>query len=129
MLAALEAELGVTFCPAPDYLPVQPDGFLDGEIPICVEAWSHQGKTKPGHRKKVMADMCKLLLVERLLGTKCRKIVLVSDPEALHFLGKSWMGKFAKEFQIEPKVVAIDEATRSSVREAQARQSKPHSKR
>lgn len=69
-----------------------------------------------------MKDMCKLLLVEKLIGKQCRKIVAVCDGSALTFLQNSWQGRFADEFGIERIVVDVDEATRDTVRQAQARQ-------
>ena len=69
-----------------------------------------------------MADMCKLLLVEKLIEKRCRKIFAVCDESALGFLQNSWQGQFADKFGIELKFVHVDEATRDKVRKAQERQ-------
>ena len=98
------------------------DGFCEGNTPICVEIFAHQGATKPGQRRKLMADMCKLLLVEKLIGKTCRKIVAVSDRNALGFLDNSWQGRFAEEFDIERVGVTVSDSTREAVRQAQKRQ-------
>jgi hypothetical protein len=123
ILAALAEHLGVHFDGHPEIdLRVRPDGFADGPIPTCVEIWAHQGKAKSAQTAKVMKDMCKLLLVEKLIGKQCRKIVAVCDANCLSFLQNSWQGRFADEFGIERIVVAVDETTRDKVRKAQERQ-------
>jgi hypothetical protein len=101
---------------------VELDGFADGRVPICVEVWAHQGAAKGGQPAKVMRDFCKLLLVEKLLATKCRKVVAVCDETALALLDTSWQGRFADEFGIERVVVDVPEATRERIRKAQKRQ-------
>lgn len=98
------------------------DGFADAEQPICVEIWAHQGRAKSAQKNKVMADMCKLVLCEHILGRKCRKIIAVSDQAALSFLQNSWTGQFADTFGIERRVVPIPEEHRTRIREAQKKQ-------
>jgi len=121
----LGLELGVSLDPAKRIERLKglcPDGFCDGPEPICVEIWAHQGCAKSAQKAKVMKDMCKLLLCERLLARKCRKIVVVSDDAALSFLRKSWEGQFAKEFGIELRCVDIPQAVREQIQGAQRRQ-------
>lgn len=123
ILAALEGLLAIQLDGRPDIAqPVQLDGFAGGDTPICVEVWAHQGAAKGGQPGKVMRDMCKLLLVERLLGRKCRKIVAACDEAALGFLRNSWQGRFADEFGIERIVVAVSDTTRQRLQAAQLRQ-------
>jgi len=98
---------------------VQLDGFQDGPTPVCVEAFAHQGPAKSGQRRKLMMDMCKLLLVEKVLRKPCRKILAVCDEEAVGFLKNSWQGSFAREFGIEVVVVEITPETRRRLLEAQ----------
>jgi hypothetical protein len=100
------------------------DGFADGRKPICVEAWAHQGQAKGSQPHKVMRDMCKLLLVEKLLGKKCRKIFAVCDESAIAFLKKSWQGRFATEYSIETIVVEVSAAARRRILAAQKLQYK-----
>ena len=123
ILAALEKQLVVRLdgCPRIDQ-EVKLDGFASGPSPICVEVWAHQGKPKGAQPAKLMKDMCKLLLVEKLLGKTCRKIVAVCDEDALSFLRNSWCGRFADEFGIERIVVDVGEPTRDKLRRAQVRQ-------
>jgi hypothetical protein len=123
ILAALEKRFGIRLDGHPEIAQqVNLDGFADGPTPICVEVWAHQGKAIGGQPAKVMKDICKLLLVEKLIGRPCRKIVAVCDDSALNFLQNSWQGRFADEFGIERIVVDVDEAIRDKVRQAQARQ-------
>lgn len=119
----LEGQLAVRLDGRPPIAQaVQLDGFADSHTPICVEVWAHQGTAKGGQRDKVMRDMCKLLLVEKLLSRKCRKIIAVCDEAALGFLRNSWQGRFADDFDIERIVVAVSESTRLALRTAQERQ-------
>lgn len=123
VLAVLEKQLGVGFSGQPTIVPkVKLDGYADGIVPTCVEAWARQGVAKAGQRRKVMADFCKLLLVERLLGKQCRKIFVVCDSQAVAFLGNSWLGRFATEFGIEVKVIELQVEVREGIIAAQSRQ-------
>jgi len=123
ILAALEKHLGVRFDGRPEIAQsMDLDGYAESTTPICVETWAHQGMAKSAQKAKVMKDMCKLLLVEKLMGKHCRKIVAVCDANALIFLQNSWQGRFADEFGIERIVVEVDETTREKVRKAQTRQ-------
>jgi hypothetical protein len=123
ILAALESQLGLKFDGQPTLgVALELDGYCNGDVPICVEVFAHQGRTKAGQDRKLMMDMCKLLLAERLCGKPCRKIVAVCDPEALHVLKRSWRGRFAQEYGIECIVVCVTDDTRSKIRAAQQRQ-------
>jgi len=123
MLAVLAAQWKVRFDGRPAIgRRVDLDGYVDGPLPICVEAWAHQGPAKGGQPHKVMRDFCKLLLVEKLLGRPCRKVFAVCDPAAIAFLQNSWCGQFADEFGIERVVVEIPEEIRQRIRDAQVRQ-------
>ena len=123
ILRKLERQLKVPLDGRPDIgQHIELDGFADGDKPVCVEVWAHQGTAKGGQPAKVMRDFCKLLLVERLLGRECRKVVAVCDQTALAFLENSWQGRFADEFGIERIVVGIDRKTRERLLNAQRRQ-------
>jgi len=120
ILAALEQALGVTLDDsAPIQLPVVLDGFHLGPPPVCVEVFARQGRAKPGQQRKLMADMCKLLLVEKLLGQRCRTIVAVCDPEALRGVEGSWRAAFADQYEIERIFVEVSDETRRRLLEAQ----------
>ena len=118
----LARELRCTLEKSPDTLgKVKLDGYC-AKPPICVEIWAHQGKAKPAQKAKIMKDICKLLLAERKLGKRCRKIFAVADDAAVSHLENSWQGEFAKAFDIEIRVVKIDNTTREKIIEAQRAQ-------
>jgi len=119
---ALAERLGVKLAEGPSELGLQLDAFAEGPPPVCAEIWAHQGRAKSAQKAKVMADMCKLLLCERLLGKPCRKFFAVSDELALAFLQNSWQGRFADEFGIERIVVQIPAEVRARIAEAQRKQ-------
>jgi hypothetical protein len=101
---------------------LRPDGFRGGDSPICVEVFARQGKCKPGQQRKVMSDMCKLLLLEELLGVPCRKLVAVCDPDAAAFLRSSWRLQFVQAFGFEVIEVDIPDELRRRIRIAQGEQ-------
>ncbi|MCH9031114.1 MAG: hypothetical protein IIB00_02500 [candidate division Zixibacteria bacterium] len=121
--ARLEKELGCNLVETSKYLKkLKLDGFCDSELPILIEIWAHQGRAKPAQQAKVMKDMCRLLLAEKLLGKPCRKIFVVSDQIAISHLKNSWQGEFAKSFGIETKVIPIDSELKRLILLAQKRQ-------
>ena len=122
ILAKLSEMLGVDLDDSSGLPGIQLDGFADCDEPVCVEVWAHQGRAKGGQLGKVMKDMCKLLLCERLLGKPCRKVFAVADESAILFLQNSWQGRFVREFGIECIVVNIPEDVRDRVRKAQKKQ-------
>lgn len=124
ILECLECRLGY---PLKDILRTTPrvelDGYHDGEPPTCVEVFSHVGKCKDGQRKKIMRDMCRLLLAERLIGRPCKKIIAVCSEATVSFLrGSSWQARFAIEFGIDVQCVQISEQTTDRLLRAQRRQ-------
>ena len=119
----LETKLGCSIGKSPDKLGgLKLDGFVKAECPICIEIWAHQGSAKSAQKAKVIKDMCKLLLAERLIGKRCRKIFVVADQAAVSHLTNSWQGEFAKKFDIELQVVDIDDDTRQQILQAQKEQ-------
>ncbi|MFO7958099.1 MAG: hypothetical protein R6X33_13495 [Candidatus Brocadiia bacterium] len=89
---------------------------------MCVEIWAHQGAAKSAQKAKVMKDMCKLLLCDRLLDDCCRKLFVVSDEAAIAFLRGSWQGQFAEEYGVDTLVVDIPDDLRDEIRAAQKQQ-------
>ncbi len=126
ILSELGKNIDVDFSkhPHPENLSCKLDGFgLDStNKPVCVEVFAHQGISKPGQKKKIMCDMCKLLLVEKQLGRNCLKVIAVSDCEAVGFLDNSWMGKFADKFGIVIQLVSISDALCVKIKDAQSKQ-------
>jgi len=90
--------------------------------PILVEIWAHQGKAKAGQQSKVMKDMCRLLLAEKILDIPCKKLIVVTDTEAVSFLEKSWQGEFAEKFGIHTIVIEIPQEEKDKIVDAQKEQ-------
>lgn len=95
------------------------DGYSDGKKPVCVEIFAHQGKCKSGQERKIMTDFCKLLYAEKLIKKPCRKILAVSDNEAIAHLENSWKGKFMKKFGIEVQVLQVPKEVQKNLLNAQ----------
>ena len=84
--------------------------------------FAHVGRCKPGQTRKLSRDMTKLLLAERLLGVKCRKVVAVIDADAIAHFENGWDGMFARTFDIESIVVKGLDELHGELRTVQARQ-------
>jgi hypothetical protein len=69
-----------------------------------------------------MTDFAKLVLIETCFGKPCRKLFVVTDPEAVSHLANSWHGRFAREYGIEVLVISIDNSLRQTIVDAQNRQ-------
>jgi hypothetical protein len=126
MLAALSERLGAALAPARVHLPdgswVEIDG-VGSDPAVLVEAWAHQGPTKPAQRNKVLSDALKLLHVASQLPVPHRKVLCLSDEEAAQpFLGRSWYAGALRSFGIEVAVVTLGDEWRGRVLRAQARQ-------
>jgi hypothetical protein len=66
--------------------------------------------------------MTKLLLAEKLLGTPCRKVLVVADEAAIAYFQRAWDGDFARRFGIETLVVDVEPQLRATLMAAQERQ-------
>jgi hypothetical protein len=128
ILTALERELGMKLRDKPRVRAhLSPDGFGSTEHGdyVCVEVYSRQGSLKGGQPNKVLADACKMLLVESQLKRKCRKILAFAcdDAAALFASGSdSWRSAFLEFNGVEVKTVAIPTRHRQAVVRAQVRQ-------
>lgn len=70
-----------------------------------------------------MQDMRKLLLVEKIIGRTCKKIIAVADEAAISHLKKdSWKGEFCNAFGIELQCIELRETARQTILNAQKRQ-------
>lgn len=69
-----------------------------------------------------MTDFAKLALIEKCFAKPCRKLFVVSDPDAVAHIENSWHGRFAREYGIEVLVIEIDNSLRQSIVDAQKRQ-------
>lgn len=117
MLAALAKLHGFDF----EYRPkqhgllrgIQPDG-IDWKKRVLVEVYARIGKLKGAQPGKIKGDILKMLLIERLLGGRWKKIVCLGDEAAAKALrGKSWVCAAVSEFGIRVEVHPSFQETRA----------------
>lgn len=126
MLVAFGARLGVVLVgktyPIPGGAKLQIDGVCD-QPPILCEVCAHHGSSKPGQRRKIIADAFKLVYADKVLGTNARKVILLADEDAAAgFRGRSWVAEAFSQLGIEVEVVRLSVETQERVRTAQVRQ-------
>ena len=125
MLRSLEEKLGFNFAKDPDLsidIRVMPDAVDLGNR-VIVEAYARVGAVKGGQQHKIKGDILKLILIEKKLGKKWRKIMCFASDEAAKYVqGKSWVSQAAKEFGIEVQVVQLPNELKNKVLLAQERQ-------
>ncbi len=120
---SLAKQLHVVFEEPPEEVgTLRLDAFARGEEPILVEIFAHVGKSKSGQKRKISRDMTKLLLAEKKVGRKCRKIIAVIDPEAIIYSESGWDGEFAETFGIEFFVVKVPRQMQQETLQVQDRQ-------
>ncbi|MDD9965550.1 MAG: hypothetical protein OXR73_04945 [Myxococcales bacterium] len=121
---ALARKLNLVFEAQPRALDgLRLDAYSPGPPHVLVEIFARIGRSKPGQVKKLSRDMAKLLLAEhRLAGEPCRKVIAVMDRAAVAHFERGWDGEFARTFDIETVVVAVDQSVHGAVAAAQRRQ-------
>ena len=125
ILAGLASELGVALAPRSLTLEggarVDVDGVAeDGSI--FVEIFAHQGRLKGGQIHKVARDALKLVTLARNRGNP-RLIIAFGDQAAAdRVTGKSWLAEALRTWDIEVRIVKLDDAVRDELRAAQTRQ-------
>jgi len=101
---------------------LKPDA-VDWKKRVLVEVYARLGALKGAQPHKVKGDILKLLLLERKLGGRWRKMLCFADQSAANVaLGKSWVAAAAKEFGVEVLVVALSSGYKSRVTAAQIAQ-------
>ena len=75
---------------------------------------------------KIVKDILKMLLIEKMKGKKFRKIIAFADEEAASSFagGESWYSQLKNNFDIDIIVVDIPETLRNSLLLAQKRQNR-----
>jgi len=126
LIARLGESLGATLRKSEIELPggewLEVDGVCETPLILC-EAWAHQGPPKSAQKNKVMADVLKLLYVERVKSVPARKILLFGDQVAARrFQGENWMARALESFGIEVQIVELPPEMQKAVGEAQKRQ-------
>ena len=105
-----------------------------GEVKINVDLYSTDMSTfyeiysgikdlKPGQKRKLLTDILKLNLIEKLLGKKIeKKLVLVDNIIEVKLRGirNSWSDLAIKQFDIEVIVINLEELDEALYREVEA---------
>jgi len=102
---------------------IEIDGYSENSL-CMVEIFSHIGKLKSAQKYKVMNDILKMLLIEKMQNKTFRKIIAFADEEAAKSFsgGKSWYSKLKDNFNIEILVIDIPSQLKESLINAQKRQ-------
>ena len=117
----LQKNVKVRLTDAP-YPFIEPD-FYSKDESVIGEIFAHIGKPKRGQHNKIANDVLKMLLLEKMTGRQYRKIIVVCDAvEENHLKGKSALAESIRQFGIEVKKIDLDDAMRTQILTAQARQ-------
>lgn len=101
---------------------IEIDGFNETNKVLC-EAFAHIGELKPAQKNKVMADILKMLLIEKIYGGDWKKIIAFADNKTAHlFQCATLYGKVVKTFGIDIQIVKLEPETCNKVQLAQKRQ-------
>lgn len=110
-----------------DKSTIIPDGYSKDDNVVC-EAWAHVGKVIGGQPHKVTNDVLKMLLLEKSLGKKGKKLkkfyIFVDDEDtnkasAKFSSGTSWKAACFHEFNIEPFLAKLSPETHIKLLKAQ----------
>lgn len=126
LVQAVADRLGIALSKQSLKLPGGAEVQLDGcnqEKRLACEAFARQGEMKSGQKRKLGNDILKLILVERRMGGKWRKILVVAGEGARASLsGGSWQALAVGEFGIEVIHVSLDEALSAEIMSAESLQ-------
>lgn len=101
---------------------IRPD-FYSEEHSIIGEVYAHIGSLKPPQKKKMLADILKMLLLEKVTNRTYRKIIVICDDEVLKAItGKSWGSACFKAFDVEIMNIDIGPQNQELLMVAQKRQ-------
>jgi len=101
---------------------IRPD-FYSEEHSIIGEVYAHIGSLKPPQKKKMLADILKMLLLEKVTNRTYRKIIVICDDAVLKAItGKSWGSACFKAFDVEIMNIDIGTNNRELLMTAQRRQ-------
>jgi hypothetical protein len=124
-LASAARALGLTWSDASvvqkAWSGLQVDGFCSKPLVVC-EVFSHIGSMKSGQQRKVASDMLKLLLCEKLLRRKARKLLVFVDDSAADIVQRGWHGEAFKRFGFECHVARLSGRMAGAIKSAQERQ-------
>jgi hypothetical protein len=128
ILKSLERRLGMCRSDSPKIqtrLSLDGFGITKSGGYVCVEIYARQGSLKGAQFNKVLADACKMLLVEAQLGRTCRKILAFAcERAAAPFRegSNSWTSAFLAFSGVEVMTATLPKRHRQAVLRAQDRQ-------
>lgn len=98
------------------------DGFNKDEA-VIAEAYARVGKLGVSQKNKIVTDVMKMLLTEKVLNKEFKKIIAVCDDAVYKEMsGQSWKSLAISEFDIEVIKVDIDDDLKNKIVDAQTRQ-------
>jgi hypothetical protein len=98
------------------------DGYSEKEGILC-EVYARIGKLKSAQKHKVTNDIMKMLLVDKVLGVKHKKVIAICDEEIEQNLrGKGWNSLAIEEYGIEIIRVEIVSELTDNILQVQKRQ-------
>jgi len=110
IVRVLSKQLGIQLNPAKLALKnsnVRVDGY-DPKRRVLCEVYAHVGATKEGQPAKIAKDLLKLVVIERHLGRRHRKILCFADELSARCVrGKSWLTEAAAELGVEVIVLKL----------------------
>jgi len=122
MIAAFGKQLGLPLKEKPlkldDDTGVQIDGYYQqAERMVLVEAFARTKELKAGQKRKILADLLKLIFVSETLLSKNPKLVIdknllfQSEDAAKLFKGNAWAAKACLHFKVKVRVQQASENT------------------
>lgn len=127
IIRQLSASLGIPLVPRK--LPVghsyvEVDGYYeDDNRYVLVEAYSRRGSLSSGHKRKIQADILKLILFEAETDKNVEKYLAFIDESSAAFVqGKAWAAKAVDTFGFEIYNASITESQEQELSAAQKRQ-------
>lgn len=98
------------------------DGFNKDEG-VIAEAYARIGKLGPSQKNKIVTDVMKMILTEKVLNKDFKKIIAVCDDSVYEQMsGLSWKSLAISEFDIKVMKVDIDDSLKNKIVNAQKRQ-------
>lgn len=98
------------------------DGFNKDEG-VIAEAYARVGKLGVLQKNKLVTDVMKMLLTEKVLNKEFKKIIAVCDDSVYKEMsGLSWKSLAISEFNVEVIKVDIDDELKDKIVNAQTRQ-------
>lgn len=104
---------------------IEPDIYYLSELRTIIgEVYIHFGKAHSGQINKVSTNILKMLLFEKKTGITAEKMIIMCDEAFSQELHKNkWISECIKAFDINIKVIELEESIKDAIVSAQERQS------